>query len=55
MNKLYKQTKKKIVKKNLSEKPVELKFPNDSIVCKNVVESDYFYRDLEMFRPDLDE
>lgn len=50
--------KKKINKKknnNEVRRSVELKYPKISLIDKNDLESDYFYRDLEMFRPDLDE
>ncbi|MCI6716184.1 MAG: hypothetical protein SOZ32_07430 [Bacilli bacterium] len=37
------------------DKPVELKYPRISLIDKDNILTDYFYRDLEMFRPDLDE
>lgn len=39
----------------IKKKPLELQMPYISLVEHNVIDSDYFYRDLEMFRPDLDE
>lgn len=38
-----------------ADKPVELKYPHISLIDKENILTDYFYRDLEMFRPDIDE
>ena len=38
-----------------ADKPVELKYPHISLLDKDIMLTDYFYRDLEMFRPFLDD
>lgn len=50
--------KKQIKKKKINNEiynSLEFKYPRISLIDKSDLESDYFYRDLEMFRPDLDE
>lgn len=50
---------KKTIKKKLktfkNEKPIELRYPKVSLINGSTFENDYFYRDLEMFRPSIDE